>query len=152
MSRKAPVITMDDFKQIVGLKLMNQDGDLKVHEFPEKINKDLQKVEFDFENYEWQNGRGLGGGEEDCPCGFETLSNGLPILWVNAGGDWEAPVVFILYWDGKDLRAYIPKEGNTWNPKTKAAWGNGEDEYDEDAPNVNKEKLVADIIDRVKLV
>lgn len=42
------------------------------------------------------------------------------------GGDWETPVFFIVYWDGKEFRAYIPKDGNAWNTDNHKAYGNHE--------------------------
>lgn len=84
------------------------------------LAKDLGKVEYDSENHiynpndlpEWQN-----------LIGYHTLPNGLTYLGVIAGGDSESPIFFAVYWDGQSLRAYIPKEGNLWNPKTKAPFG-----------------------------
>ncbi|MDB5036981.1 MAG: hypothetical protein JWQ35_509 [Bacteriovoracaceae bacterium] len=46
---------------------------------------------------------------------------------MTAGGDWENPVFFIIYWDGKALRGYIPTKGNLWNTDTKQAYGNDEE-------------------------
>jgi len=88
-----------------------------------QIVKDLSKVEFDCENL-----CGLGedwAGEEQY--GFHTLDNGLTFLGLAAGGDWEWPVYFIIYWDGFKLRGYIPTKGNCYDVKNKIAWGN-EDE------------------------
>ncbi|MBI5066052.1 hypothetical protein HZA97_07480 [Candidatus Woesearchaeota archaeon] len=90
------------------------------------IEKDLNKVSFDTEN--------ISGSAEDCDyyipelIGYHTLDNGLSFLGVGAGGDWECPVFFMLYWDGSELRGYIPTEGNPWNTKTKEAYGNNEEE------------------------
>lgn len=102
--------------------------------------KDLKKVEFDFENYE------TGINEDDpahqqeiltskitrgfmnYPCGYYVLPNNMPVLFINAGGDWETPICFAIYFDGKKLRGYIPKAGNIWNRKNKSAFGNDEDE------------------------
>ena len=39
-------------------------------------------------------------------------------------GDWESPLVAIIYFDGKKLRGYVPKDGNTYNHRTKKAFGN----------------------------
>lgn len=86
------------------------------------------KVEFDLENYNFE--------------GYKTLSNGLTYLGCSAGGDWEYPVFFIVYWDGKKLRAYVPTEGNPWNTKTKQAYGN-----DEDADGINAHKRWPDKFD-----
>lgn len=43
------------------------------------------------------------------------------------GGDWEFPITFAVYWDGKCLRGYIPRNGNIWNEYTKCAIGNDEE-------------------------
>ena len=60
--------------------------------------------------------------------GFQTLDNGMNYLGMMAGGDWEYPVYFVIYWDGRNLRAYIPTEGNLWNTKAKIAYGNDEED------------------------
>jgi hypothetical protein len=109
-------------------------------EITPQIKKDLSKVEFDFENTEYGKEHNhirfnpiTGKSEyEDEPMqipsnkflGLQTLDNGLTFLGVVAGGDWETPLGFIIYWDGKKLRAYIPKDGNPWNTDTKMAYGN----------------------------
>lgn len=73
-------------------------------------NKDVQKIDFDFENSEFHR-RG-------------ALSDGTEYLWCFAGGDWESPVYFVLYLDPDNrIRAYIPKDGNTYCHKCKSAWG-----------------------------
>lgn len=95
-------------------------------DFTDKIKKDLSKVEFDFENC-WE--------MEPEICGFKTLENGFTYYGLMAYGDWEDEVFFIVYWDGKTLRAYIPKEGNLYNTDTRTAYGNS-GEYDD----VNKLK------------
>lgn len=96
---------------------------------PEKIQKDLSKVEFDMENIEWVPGEAYVGADD--LVGIRTLPNGLTYMGVTAGGDWEMPIFFILYFDGKEIRGYIPKEGNTWNFKTKSAFGNSDGEIDD---------------------
>jgi hypothetical protein len=115
MSRKAPLISLADLKH--KLKKYTDSEDFPWN-FSDRINKDLMKVQFDFENFEWE-GKGFG----NLPCGFQVLKNGLPVLFCNAGGDWENPICFILYWDGKEIRAYIPKNGNPWDKKYKTAMG-----------------------------
>jgi hypothetical protein len=85
-----------------------------------KVAKDLGKVQFSTENMEWTE-------QDDLPlCGFHEQANGLTFLGISAGGDWESPVFFIIYWDGTELRAYIPTDGNPWNKTTKKAYGNSE--------------------------
>ncbi len=54
--------------------------------------------------------------------GIHTINN-LTFCGVKTGGDWEHPVFVILYWDGSDIRAYIPKRGNAVNMDTMTAFG-----------------------------
>lgn len=101
-------------------------GCLGIYDDPDpiakKVRSDISKVDFDWENFEYR--------PRDAYCetaslvGFRTLSNGLTYLGICAGGDWEFPVFLIVYWDGKQLRGYVPKDGNPWNTTTKKAYGN----------------------------
>ena len=94
------------------------------------IVKDLSKVNVDFENTDYI-------GEYEMPGTesldrFEMIGNGaaaFPVAWCACGGDWENPLVFVLYigHEGK-LRGYIPKDGNVYNKKEKAAYGNNDDD------------------------
>ena len=94
-----------------------------------KLNKDLSKIEFDWENFDY------GPFSPDSKhLGFHTLPSGLTCLICSAGGDWETPVNFAIYWDGKDIRGYIPTGGNPFNRTTKQAYGN-DDVADEDDSN-----------------
>ena len=104
-----------------------------------KFEKDL-KVEFDFENFDC---------DDDDLLGYHTLDNGLTFLGCSAGGDWETPVFFIIYFDGKKLRAYVPKKGNTWNKKTKQAYGNEEEEETEMDSEFNSKEILEDIKSRI---
>jgi len=98
------------------------------------VEKDLAKVDFDTENLEAERGEGYAG----CDlAGFHTY--GLTFLGVTAGGDWECPLFFIIYWDGKQLRGYIPTAGNSWNTDNKKAYGNDwKDKNSSDAINYKK--------------
>lgn len=92
--------------------------------YQSKIQDDLKKIEFDCENVtdpDDEEGFNMPGFQH----GYDTLQNSVPVCWVGAGGDWEDPLAFCVY-IGEDgsLRAYIPKEGNAYNFKTKAAIGN----------------------------
>lgn len=93
----------------------------------DKIGKDISKVEFDFENWYYQSYD-----EFDFLEGMLGCRQLYPLSYIGmyAGGDWEAGVYFIVYLDqdGETFRAYIPKEGNTWNYNTKRAIGNNEKE------------------------
>ncbi len=60
------------------------------------------------------------------------------------------------YWDGKEIRGYVPHHGNTWNYKTKAAYGNEMDIDPEEAMDLaeaqlNVDLLVEDIQNRIKV-
>lgn len=57
----------------------------------------------------------------------KTTDDGIPYIEMEASGDWETPLICIIYYDGKKLRGYVPKDGNTYNYKTKAAFGNDND-------------------------
>jgi hypothetical protein len=119
--------------------LMKKTDNINVWDFPEKIQKDISKVEFDFENYEYVKGSGYNGCKDIT--GYNVTSHGLPYWGWVAGGDWEMPVFFIIYWDGKNLRGYIPKDGNTWNTDTKKAYGNdygSNPQKSSDAVNIKK--------------
>ncbi|MDO8495996.1 MAG: hypothetical protein Q7S43_00905 [bacterium] len=92
----------------------------------DKIEDGLERVFFDFENYEYTH---------DSPIGqFRNLLGPryfgkIPAVGCAAGGDWEYPVFFIIYLDHDDitLKSYIPKDGNTWNYDTESAFGNDEE-------------------------
>ena len=78
-----------------------------------KVIKDIQKYDFDLENLEYLE--------------TKTTKSGLDFMIFEAGGDWEYPIWFFVYFDGKDLRGYVPTRGNMVNTLTKSAFGNGED-------------------------
>lgn len=87
-----------------------------------QVFKDIGEIQFDFENVD------CGFLDKDIPfCGFQTLPNGLTYMGIMAGGDWQIPVFFIVYWDGKDLRGYVPTDGNTFNHVTNRPYGNDPD-------------------------
>ena len=80
----------------------------------DKVAKDLDKIYMDFENVMVEE--------------ILVADNGVPVVRLIIGGDWEIPVQAFLYWDGKALRGYIPTYGNTFNRYCKSAMGSeGED-------------------------
>lgn len=121
------------------------------------IYKDLSKIEVDTENVDYI-GEYEMPGAEDLEH-FEMIGTGVnafPVAWCACGGDWENPLVFVLYIGQKgELRAYIPKDGNVYNKKTKAAYGNGDDDpcWDDDPDNpllrFDSDKLRADVAGRI---
>lgn len=64
---------------------------------------------------------------ENADGRFETLDNGLTCIKAWAGGDWEEPVSFVIYYDGERPRGYVPKFGNVINNITKTAFGSESD-------------------------
>lgn len=87
-----------------------------------QVKKDISKIQFDFENSfiepeDWMGHINL--------VGFHELH--IPFLGCMAGGDWEEPVFFIIYHDGKKFRGYVPVCGNVFNRDTNEAIGNDED-------------------------
>lgn len=104
-----------------------EDHWLRHTDFGDLARKDCEKVEFDTEN--------SSSSAKDHPelkdiLGFHELAHGLSVYGILEGGDWEVPIIVVIYWDGKNLRGYVPKNGNPWNYKTKAAFGNNQGEND----------------------
>ena len=124
-----------------------------------KVFDDLSKINVDFENVEpfgtedsYDHLPGL-----EAMEGYEMIGEGdsaFPILWCAGGGDWELPLVFVLYIDQKgELRGYIPEDGNAYNHEDKAAYGNneGDPSYGDDDPRYvfDETKMRADVANRI---
>ena len=110
-----------------------------IHNFSSTVEKDLSKILFDFENVDCTNDGVCDDGDGLVDLlNFGTLPNGMVYLGIMAGGDWEYPLFFILYWSGKNFRGYIPTDGNTWNKEFKTAYGSEEDsdKYDKKIENL----------------
>jgi hypothetical protein len=144
MPRYFSVIDVKSFRKIVSRAFGSEDEDTELYDDPFvtlQIRKDI-KCEFDCENISYDNGSF---GPEGL-MGFNTLENDLTYYGICAGGDWELPVFFIIYWDGKKLRGYVPKSGNPWNTDTKMAYGNDEELDDKNMrrryPRLNLRKPV----------
>jgi hypothetical protein len=163
MSRIATKITLDEFKKLCLDKLFIGHEDFEPYENlleNSVISKDLSKVDFDMENYQIGNANpSFKKYPEDhisavgYPTGYEVLSNGLPVLFVSAGGDWQFPICFCIYYDGDKLRAYIPSDGNAWNKKEKCAYEPEEDNDDnvKFIKECDADKIRQDIINRIKI-
>jgi len=92
-----------------------------IQQFSSRVEKDLSKVAFGSENV-YADPKNYGGGS-DALLGFQTTSTGLSYLGVLAGNDSDTDLFLILYHDGAEVRAYIPKDGNTWNTDINASYG-----------------------------
>ena len=71
------------------------------------------KVDMNVENYEYS---------------FRMTSTGVPYVLAEVASDYSPWMVYMIYWDGKRFRAYIPTYGNTWNTKTKEMIGENPEE------------------------
>lgn len=61
--------------------------------------------------------------------GIKMSKKGFPYIQCAAGGDWESPVCFFVYFDGNKFRGYIPLKGNAINRNNNTAFqGNGDEE------------------------
>jgi hypothetical protein len=77
---------------------------------------DIRKIQFDFENTEVER--------------FVTFDSGVTVALISAGGDWEVPLCFAIYYDGKRFRGYVPTDGNVFNRTLKQAYGNADEDED----------------------
>lgn len=141
--RKAVCITEEEFDEIIS-KLKNKAEKLgycvdytyygkyawiasgAFYEVFSKARLDVSKIDFDFENFEIDDG-------------IFFTSQGVPYLRCLAGGDWEIPVRFFIYYDGKTMRGYVPTKGNPFNRKTKSAIGNTDEGKNNDKVFILKE-------------
>lgn len=145
MPRHFKKISLKELQEKLSPILDDEDFPYNLGSHP-TISRDLDKVQFDYENCDYTNGF------SGYPAGYEILPNGMPVLYVSVGGDWEHPIMFCLYYDGKKVRAYIPKEGNVWNRKTKSAYGNeprGEEVEESEIPNADPDAIKKDIMARI---
>ncbi len=121
-------LTIEDLKNAIG---KHDDIYYAVYETP--ADDDISVVRFDTENLEEfgteDSFNHLPGLEE--LDGYEMLGgegdSAFPVLWVAAGGDWELPLVFVLYiGEDGEIHAHVPEDGNAYNHEEKAAYGNNE--------------------------
>lgn len=127
--RKGKIMDLEAFKTSFS-EFCERKG-MDIYEiFYENCFKSDQKIMFDYENVE----------EEDSG----TLSCGVPWILYYAGGDWENPVYFFLYPDGKtgNPRMYIPTRGNVFHKGLKVAFGSLEEKmYPASDDEIEKEEL-----------
>ena len=78
------------------------------YEMPERLAKDILKVDFDFENFtSFDDTEGFC----DYPAGYMELKPGFHVFFANAGGDWEHPVCFLFYWGSDGQEVTPPRTG-----------------------------------------
>lgn len=94
------------------------------------VESDWSKIKFDTENITVQ--------------AQKTTPDGIPYLEIMAGGDWETPLLCILYFDGKKFRGYVPKNGNCYNHQKKSAFGNNDSDEADFAKQFSTTKGIQD--------
>ncbi|MCL2062231.1 MAG: hypothetical protein FWH03_06385 [Firmicutes bacterium] len=95
-----------------------------VWEIP-SIKKDLEVIDFDTENFQldpYYAAKNTNPLLDLC-----TIENGLTFFGFLANGDWETEMYFIVYYDGENLRGYVPRYGNAVNLDNMSAFGNDEE-------------------------
>lgn len=135
MPRYAPVMPQADLRQMLIDKAIRNDFvedygaidpaspdltrivSMLLEEHLDDVHKDWSKIDFSTENM--------------TVTAERVTPDGVPYLQIRAGGDWETPLVCIIYFDGRKMRGYVPKDGNSYNHGAKAAFGN--DASDNDA-------------------
>ena len=115
--------TIEDLK-----KTIKDNGGVYEVAYSDSVSRDLSRVNFDLENLErfgTEDSYNHLPGLENLD-GYETIGD-VPILWCAAGGDWELPLVFVLFiGEDDELHAYVPEDGNAYNHEKSAAYGNNE--------------------------
>lgn len=95
-----------------------------------KVKEDLSRVAFS------RDGLTIGNSLWDFETGFSSTRKGFSFYSAVSGDEMEAPVLYIIYHDGKSWRAYIPTYGNSYNIKENRAYM-----YDEEYEDLNKMNL-----------
>jgi hypothetical protein len=99
-------------------KLCYKNRDNEKSKYADKLYKDIWggKYKFDSENV-------------DAYGGIKMSKKGFPYIQCAAGGDWESPVCFFVYFDGNKFRGYVPLKGNAINRNNNTAFqGSGDEE------------------------
>ena len=93
-----------------------------------QLNLDMMKIKHSCENL-------------DTIDDVHMTKTGIPYILGCMHGDWEETMLFMVYWDGKTFRGYIPMRGNTYNRDTNYAIGNDDEADDKFFAKQFKEEL-----------
>lgn len=161
MARYYDLITKDKLTSLIlekdeeGDFVYKDTDDYFVFDYCKKVKKDLEKIIFDFENVYYPHDSTT----NEKFLGIQQIGD-FTFYGCWAGGDWEFPVYFILYWDGKNVRGYIPEKGNTFDTKWRTAYGSQdnrenwtgtqEDTQPKKSPIPNFDLMISDILQRIK--
>lgn len=114
-----------------------------------KVFNDLCKINFSLENMTLDSQEPFGdftGDQARDWLGPQAWGD-LTIIGFMGGGDWESPVAFVVYYDGKDFRGYVPTEGNSFDVASKSAIGSAPAGAEERKFDV--EAMKADVLSRI---
>lgn len=112
-------MTEKEFQEIIKERI----NSVPKYDFQKSIEKDLT-VRFDWENFDYSTKTLNGVTRRKRWWGIKSIYY-FPFLCCYAGGDWEYPVFFIIYLDGKNkIRAYVPRDGNVYDEETNQAYSN----------------------------
>lgn len=93
--------------------LLFEENDTSIHPLTKQINKDVNVISVDSENFEAY----ADGGPDKTPEGVEYVI-------MRMGGDWEIPVYYIVYFDENEyLRCFLSYKGNKFNFDDMCAFG-----------------------------
>lgn len=109
-------------------RFANKHKDNAKSKFASKLYNDIwnNKYKFDNENIE-------------CIGDVKMSKKGVPYLECYAGGDWECPVCFFIYFDGHHFRGYVPLKGNAICRTTKSAFQGDTDSDGKEMNFIRKE-------------
>lgn len=123
----APRMLLEELCEQEDLDEWDEDETI-VHGFQECATKavaDLAKISFSLENMTLDPDEPFGdltAAQAKAWLGPQSIGD-LTFIGCMGGGDWEEPVAFVIYSDGKDFRAYVPTSGNSFDIASKAAIG-----------------------------
>jgi len=144
--RHAVKMTVDEFKQEMihtyHMYAMEQgkeyDFDLHLTPTPDNFvyslcykNRDNEKSKYAAKLYNdiWDGKYKFDSENVNAYGGIKMSKKGFPYIQCDAGGDWECPVCFFVYFDGSHFRGYIPLKGNAINRNNNTAFqGSGDEE------------------------
>jgi len=115
--RKAPQITMEQFKELLDAALIGPDSGYSADDFEHRFCDDMEynyikgfqtKIGAVYQDLDAIDV----GDDESSFAGFAVGANGIPFAKFSIFSDDEEPVRFMIYWDGTEMRAYIPMYGN----------------------------------------
>ena len=117
--RNAKHTSIDELKTMLDISRYKNFNDI-LRDYPQ-ISKDISDVEFGTDEF-FYDPEDANVSEKEL-LGYNQMDNGLSYIGLLVGDKWEQDLFLIIYYDGDSLRAYVPKEGNTFNCVLATAFG-----------------------------